>query len=362
MGKERSRIAIMLVVFVGLLVASAFAMKWFIIRAPILPEVSQIGLDLRRVEACTSVGPCVTIPFKGTFRGMYPTFAMATLWGSVLFGVLVGYQAVTRIVSGFANEPLTKMGYMAGVSLISTAFMTGYLFAPDASGTPMQSMGFTIEIERTWAPFMLIVAHGLGIAICFLAISQSSDSGSDDVSLPSLPPARVLVPAGVSAAAAVLASQPALAPQPAPEPAPVAAMPEALRGILKFAIIHAELTAAGIDARREDGSSELVMWRDVVGAVARQMPPEYDSVTFVDIVSTPGATVRVLPWTKLTGEPIEGTSEERARALLTLIEARCKEPKLDAATKAFVELREPAAQLPDLRMLAIHDQRLGWAT
>ncbi|MGE0872370.1 MAG: hypothetical protein AB7P03_27690 [Kofleriaceae bacterium] len=359
MGKDRSRIVVMFVAFVGMLVASTLVMDWFVIRAPLFgADVSHVGIDLRQAHACTGLGPCVSVPLKGAFKGMYANFATATLWGSIVFAILVGYQAVTRLVSGFASEALSKLGYMAGLGIMGNAFMTGYLFAPDASRNPMPMMGFSIEIERTWAPLLLMVALGVGVAICFAVISQSSDSGAAYQPLSSLPRAQAK-PTPVGMPAAVAGPAPVAD---APAPGPQVEVHEALRGKLQFAVTTAELTAAGIDARREDGSSELVMWRDVVGAVARRTPPEYQGVTFIDIVSTPGATIRVLPWTKLTGDPIDGTGEPRARALLALIEARCQGAKLDAATRAFVELREDAAQLPDLRMLAIHDQRLGWPT
>jgi len=51
------------------------------------------------------------------------------------------------------------------------------------------------------------------------------------------------------------------------------------------------MTRGGIDARREDGSSVLVIWRDIVGAVARRLPNDYQAVTFVDVISTAGATL-----------------------------------------------------------------------
>jgi len=52
--------------------------------------------------------------------------------------------------------------------------------------------------------------------------------------------------------------------------------------------VTAAVSAAGIDARREDGSSRLVMWREVVGVIARRLPPDYQGLVFVDIVSSAG--------------------------------------------------------------------------
>src|SRR4029079_7435187 len=87
--------------------------------------------------------------------------------------------------------------------------------------------------------------------------------------------------------------------------------PERMCGKLAYAIAAAEITTGGVDARRESGDIILVLWRDVVGVVARRLPPFYDSVTFIDLVSTAGSTLRVLPWTRLSGKSLEGEDEER---------------------------------------------------
>jgi hypothetical protein len=101
----------------------------------------------------------------------------------------------------------------------------------------------------------------------------------------------------------------------------------------------------------------LVVWRDVVGALARRLPAELESATFVDVVSTAGATLRVLPWTRLSGDALDG--EDRALALLHYLVAHCPDITLDPATRAFIEGRSDAAQLPDVATLAAHDARLA---
>jgi len=135
-------------------------------------------------------------------------------------------------------------------------------------------------------------------------------------------------------------------------------VPEHLRKRLSYVALTAELTGGGIDARREDGLSRLVLWRDVVGVVVRRMPPVYDGAAFVDIVSTAGSTLRIVPWTRLTGEPIEGDGEDRPRSVIVHVLARCPDIKVDPATRQFLESGEPA-QLPDLDTLRAHDERLA---
>ena len=121
-----------------------------------------------------------------------------------------------------------------------------------------------------------------------------------------------------------------------------------------------EVTRAGIDARREDGTSRLVLWRDVVGVVVRRLPDELDATTFMDIVSVKGSTLRIVPWTRLTGISVVGTGDDRVRSIANYIATMCSGVQLfDPATRAFLDKPEPAAQLKDLAKLAAHDERLS---
>jgi hypothetical protein len=132
-----------------------------------------------------------------------------------------------------------------------------------------------------------------------------------------------------------------------------------LRGMLRYAVSSADLSGPGIDARLDDGSTRLVRWADVVGIVARRLPPTppFDGATFIDLVSTPGATLRILPWTQVTGAA--APTDDRARALVQLFATRCSGAKLDGATRTFLGSRGPAPQLPDAATLATHDARLA---
>lgn len=140
---------------------------------------------------------------------------------------------------------------------------------------------------------------------------------------------------------------------------PISTIPEQLRNRLRYVALTAELTGGGIDARREDGTSRLVLWRDVVGIVARRLPAALDGATFVDIVSTAGSTLRILPWTRLTGDPIEGDGDQRPRSLIERIAQKSPAAKLDPATRQFLETDQEAAQLRDVETLRAHDARLA---
>jgi hypothetical protein len=139
---------------------------------------------------------------------------------------------------------------------------------------------------------------------------------------------------------------------------PIQPVPEHLRNRILYLAITVELTAGGIDARREDGTSRLVLWRDVVGVVVRRLPAVYDSAVFVDIVSTARSTLRIVPWTRLTGDPIDGDGERRPRGIVEHVLAKCPGARLDPATRQFLDAGE-AAQLPDLETLRAHDARLA---
>ena len=142
---------------------------------------------------------------------------------------------------------------------------------------------------------------------------------------------------------------------------PVAVIPEGLANKLRYTTLNANISHVGISASREDGFSRVVMWPDVVGIVARRLPADapYDGATFVDLVSTAGATLRILPWTVLTGDAVNGEGAERARSFCQLVAARCRGAKLDSATRTFIGSHGQAAQLPDEDTLAAHDKRLA---
>jgi len=359
MGKDRSRVLGALVGYLVLVITSTFVMDWFVMRGGgmLMGGAGKIGIDLRSVTVCAEVGPCVSISFSGIpSRGMFPTIAFVTFWGTMLVSLLVAYQAGTRIVSGVANESLARIATFGGLAMVAAAGATGFLFAPELGSAEAELLG--VSVERTWAPTLLILAHIVGIVAMQWSISQETldDDGAYKPLASALPEARVVAPAQAPRSSTGDGVPEVAAERPPTGPVPT--MPERLRKQLRYTTLSAEITRAGIDARREDGSSLLVMWRDVVGVVARRLPPEHEGATFIDVVSTAGATLRILPWTRLTGELVSGGGDARARALVALVATSCPTVKLDARTAAFVDNGE-AAQLPDLDKLAAHDARLA---
>jgi len=136
--------------------------------------------------------------------------------------------------------------------------------------------------------------------------------------------------------------------------------PVKLRGRVSYALTTAAFSSAGITANREDGFAKLVTWREVVGIVARRLPKlaPHGGAAFLDVVSTAGATLRILPWTEITGHDSAGDTIERMRAVAQLVASLCRDAQLDPATKAFLQGTGLPAQLPDEKTLAAHDAKL----
>jgi hypothetical protein len=352
----------------GLIIASTLFLDWFVFESNL--ETAGVGL-----HAIGNAG-----------RGLFPLAAKVTLWSSLAFAGLVGLQAAQRIVSDGANEGLSKFGYGMGLVVLILAGATGYVLGPDAGEYRVVSMGFSFSIDRTFAPALLMIGDLAGMFTLYYAIVY--DTGSTTILTTPLATARALPRSIIpphsqplptrptSQPLSVKPTSPRLQPKPKTQP-PVASQPLPaksdlipkfpraqtqpipLRGKIKYVALAGEVTRGGIDARREDGSSLLVMWRDVVGVVARRLPAVLEGETFVDVVSSAGSTLRIMPWTRLSGDPIAGEGELRARAFIQLVVARCPTAKLDPATRTFVETEGQAAQLPDVETLGVHDEKLA---
>jgi hypothetical protein len=355
MGKDQQRIGVVLLVYLGCLVAGTLILDWFVIHVSgqlggIGVSAATIGIDLRSIHVCAPHGPCTSVTFGGAHSGAYPAVATITFWGGIAAGLIVAALVATRLANGVANPSLAKFGFAASILVAITALFAGFVCGPERVGVALPGGGLTLA--RTWAPALTVLAHLLGLVVCYLATREPG------VELAPPAPASPYVPAA-TARTMRPTQPPATAAPDKPPTGPIPTAPPDVRGKISFATLTAEVSRAGIDARREDRASLLVLWRDVVGLVVRRLPPELEGATFVDLISTAGSTLRILPWTRLSGEPLAGEGDARVRALVSTIVARCPEAKLDHATRVFMESRDPAAQLPDAAMLAMHDRRLA---
>lgn len=372
MSREGLRIVGPAVASIAAILIATLVVEWFVIGISGMPELSTITIDLREARACTTAGPCGVVPMSMLKGGLYPTLATITFWGSLLFAALVAIQAFARMTTGQSHEAVAKAGHSVGTVIFLTAVGAGYLFGPEGSN---QMMGFGIGIERGWGALVMLLGVLLGHVALYYARAPGLDDPPDPV--PYVPRATIastrvplpldtpptgqpqVRPPTVPPVIARAATPPARSSSPTTPP-PIREAPEVVKGKVRFAMVTGEVTVAGIDARREDTTSVLVMWRDVVGLVVRRLPPELGGYPFVDVVSTAGMTLRVLPWSKLTGEAFAGDSEARVRAFVTAVLPRCPEARLDRATQAFLDdASQQPAQLPDLELLAKHDQALA---
>ncbi|HUJ61082.1 MAG TPA: hypothetical protein VLX92_21410 [Kofleriaceae bacterium] len=278
------------------------------------------------VCAAIAIAACVT----GTIA-LDPHLTSIESWTDLAYAALIALQAGRRLLTDTSSARLTRFGYLIGLGCASTTAVTAYLLGLDAD-----------VAHRRWAPPILIAGELIGL----VALYYASDGGRGELIATAPPPVR----------GAARPTRPPSSSDSGAEP-----MPSPLRGKLSYATATAEITIAGVDARREDGVARLVLWRDVVGVVARRLPAAmpYEGAPFVDLVSTATATLRILPWTRLSGERLDGIGERRLRALVQLVVARCPEVQLDPATRRFLAGPEQPAQLPDEATLAAHDGRLA---
>ncbi|MBX3160798.1 MAG: hypothetical protein KF773_32835 [Deltaproteobacteria bacterium] len=356
MGRDRLRLLLLGGGSLLLLALGALVLDWFELRAPGV----KLFIDLRALRLCEDGGACVTVAMtkKNGIGGTYPTLASIAFWSALAYGGLVAFQAGTRILTGAAPEVLTRIGYLLGVLVFLAGGSAAYLFGPE----PASNALLGVSIARTFGPLAFLAGTVAGLFALYLAVGH----GTDDLAEP-LPPARVAyTPMPVRAPTAPVRA-PTVPPAPVPERTTGPTMPRGATsvpipvgcaGVLAYATLTVELTGGGLDARREDRTSVLVLWRDVVGVVARRMPADYASATFVDVVSTAGSTVRILPWTRVTGVAATTDDDARARSIVELVTHKCPAARVDPATRAFLDGR-PAAQLPDLTTLAAHDARLA---
>src|SRR3954466_9281957 len=100
MDRDRSRVLGLFVVYLALVVVGLFALDWFVAVTPF----GKLTIDLRSAQICPDDGAAGARISLGDMRGFYPSLGGVAFFGTLLFSLLVGYQAITRITSGVANE------------------------------------------------------------------------------------------------------------------------------------------------------------------------------------------------------------------------------------------------------------------
>jgi len=415
MSRYQLKLLVPSVLAVGLILIATFGLAWFEIDF----AGNKVTIDMRSARACGL--ECVQIPI-GRFKGMYPSLAGLAFWCSIPLVLIVAIQTGSRLVTSVAYQALAKIGYGLGSPLFPPSFAAGYLFAPEGASVAGFDV-VTVERTLAPLLLVIGSVVAMVVLRYALLDEASDDVGEykpisiakRDARNPPTP-SSINKPALASTSSLTLSpSAPPLetsvrphAPPPAPEdqipvapesgltirmrtpsagpmavksspPAiggllhtsaastspvatPVADHPQAtLHGRISYAVTTAAFSGQGIVAHREDGVARLVAWDEVVGIVARRLPqtPPYDGAPFVDVVSFSGATLRLLPWTEITGHSLEGDAVERARSVVQLLAAQCLGSKLDGATTRFSTGTDKPSQLADETALAAHDQRLA---
>jgi hypothetical protein len=137
-------------------------------------ELNRLSIDLVAVRLCGTAHVCARESVSSV-RGMYPSLAAVTLWSSLGFAALVGFQAGARLLAGGALDVFTKLGYMLALMAISLAVATAYLFSPDVSDVRMVAATWSdVALHRTWAPGTLLAGLVLGFAAVYLAVARES--------------------------------------------------------------------------------------------------------------------------------------------------------------------------------------------
>ncbi len=294
MGEDRTRVVVLAVVAIALMLVSAFGLDWYSI------EGAKSGLGL------------------GESNGL---FGDTALWSALVFALVVAIELVFVLTGAEVPLKRVRWGYGVGMTALLCALAIAYVMPPELKNA---------VVHRTWAPVLMMLGVVAGIAVGYYA----TGGGRDDF-------AGEYKPVVIAKAPGVVEKR---------------VTPPGVKPLFKVAYgaMTAQLTRAGIEARLENGAEHLVMWRDMIGIVVRRMPAEYDGLTFIDLVSTAGATLRLVPWTRFTGEPVDAAPHALAKQLV----AWCTRATLDPATRQFLDGGE-AAQLPDLAMLAAHDAKLA---
>jgi hypothetical protein len=333
MAGDRSRVLVLAFGYLATIVPALFVIEWFFV---------DLGV------ASIHIGP------------RSGAFGNAAFWGSLLLVVpVVAFQTFTRVTTGIANAKLTRYGIFATLVVLVSGLGAGYLFAPELPG-PAE---LAPAVQRTFAPVLFVIANVLALATLHLAAVETTDDSVGTYQ-------KVVVDKPISQSIPRPTTRPPVN-RPITQPPidkpitlpPITrspTLPPSTKHALRFLVMAGEITRAGIDARRADGTSLIVLWRDVVGVVVRRLPDELDATTFMDIVSVKGSTLRIVPWTRMTGISVVGTGDDRLRSIAGYVATMCSDVQLfDPATKNFLEKPEPAAQLKDLAKLAAHDERLS---
>ncbi len=174
-----------LALYLGMVGLGLFWLPWF---SGAIDMVT-INIHLLSIKLC-SAGECASVSFK-TSTNAFTLAGGVTLAGTVVFGLLVTYQATNRLRDLDVSEGLTSKGYLAAVGLLLVTALTGFVLGPEI---PMLNAdGHTLRITATSARLLVLASHVLGIVVLALASAAPAEVDAPVAltprAAPGLPPA-----------------------------------------------------------------------------------------------------------------------------------------------------------------------------
>src|SRR5664279_1603586 len=215
-------------------------------QAASLLSSAKVQIGLESATACMPDGSCSTLALSN-FDGLYPTIATFTFWVSLLYGAVVAYQAVARVLTGQAGEALSRVGYFLVILALCGAVASGFMFAPETDANDVS----TVIVHRTWAPGLMILGYIAGVIALVICATEEDDVPRTSASM-SIPIKRMvisepIVPLAKSSVVTAPKIELELEAEPGPPPAPpvvitrppsvapAAGAPAALRRKLRYA-------------------------------------------------------------------------------------------------------------------------------
>jgi hypothetical protein len=350
-----------------------------------------LDISLRGAEMC-AYGTCQEVKVRGAFS----IVAIMTLaYGSVALLGLV-FKGLLPALAGERLGPAPPIAGMLYLVLSGLTYGT-----MDLDPEVLALLG--IDVEVTWAFWAGIVGASVALASPLLGLfdrSHGIGAGSAPykpivISKPASTPAPTLSPTPAAASSAevapparraplppidldggpgeagqgahVAAEVPADGPAVGPADGPIdlppvddevrvvdvpplpprsARVTRAPSGGVRFAVASAELAAAALRARGEDGVERALPWTDLAAAIARDLrgPPFPDDALMVDLIPRRGAPLRFLITSRLTFAevaPAGASARDDLRRLLAFARAMHPDLEVEAATADFLYRRTP---------------------
>lgn len=299
-----------------------------------LMGAGSLDISLRTAELCSG-GSCTSAPTGG----MYGIVAMMTLVYGVIAVAMIALGGFLPALRGDDTRPMAAIGGVVYLVLVGLTY--GALSLPD-------ELAMLFDIHTT-------VWFKAGIAGAALAMFAPMLGWLEPKAKPapyrpadarpgrtsSLPPVadRPRTPSRAPLAPIAIELDGAMD-TPAPAPAPGVAPSVLPTARLRFAIASADIKEESVTALLADGSSRMVRWSELGGALARELGAPHATL-LVDLVPSGAPPLRFHLGSRLTFSSgnKDGDPRDALRRLLAFARAMHPEIELEAATTDFLYKR-----------------------